>query len=525
MMNPILRYQWLQRFLLIIIYWFSFIVPTVALTPQMGGTLIYRATDEIQALDPPLIEDSLTYNIAGNIFEGLVRYQGESATIEPALASSWKVSKDGLHWTFFLRKDVYFHDKTLLDAEAVLFSLLRQKDPKHPFYSPDFLYKDVLFAQVKSIHAVDSHTLEFELLQPYSPFLHVLTMPPAAIISPTAFQKNPKNFKRQPVGTGPFQVAEWTERDFALEPFELYWGKKPKLDRVVIQPAKFLKNMLLSMRQGNLHLASNVTPQELLWIQGDTEIKLKQTPANQVNFIAFNMERKIFQDRQIRLAFHNLLNKKALVRWLWQGNAVPASSPIPPNNWSFKKFNEPSQHLDKARQLLTAAGHPNGFSIKLLAPVRRDPSWPRLFKAFIIACQKVGIEIQFNNLPFRDYLKAIQDQDYDMVWFGWATDHADPDGFITPLLHSKNAYPGNLSNLSYYQNETLDRLIEQAQQTDDEEQRTKIYHQIQDHLYLNPPWIPLMIPNTSYLHHRRVHNVQISVTGRVLLENLWMEKE
>ncbi|MBF0287902.1 MAG: hypothetical protein HQM14_08795 [SAR324 cluster bacterium] len=524
MKNPI-THKRPQTLVLIIIFWCSSLLPVAAQTRQAGGTLIYRARDEIQTLDPPLIEDSATYNIAGNIFEGLVRYQGESATIEPALARSWKVSKDGLHWIFFLRKGVYFHDNTMLDAEAVLFSLLRQKDPQHPFYNPDFLYKDVLFAQVKSIRAIDLYTIEFELIRPYSPFLHVLTMPPAAIISPTAVKNDAKNFGRQPVGTGPFRVAEWTELDFALEPFERYWGNKPKLDRIVIQPAKYLKNMLLAMRQDNLHLASNVTQQELLWIQGDSEIQLKQNTANQASFLAFNMERKIFQDKRVRQAFQYVLNKKKLVRWLWQGNAVPASSPIPPNNWSFKKINEPVQQFEKARQLLTEAGYADGFSVKLLAPVRRDPAWPRLFKAVIIASRAVGIQINLHSVPFRDYLTAIQNQDYDIVLLGWATDHADPDGFITPLLHSKNASPGNLSNLSYYRSKTLDRLIEQAQQIESETKRRKIYHQIQDHLYLDPPWIPLIIPNTSYLHHRRVHDVQVSVTGRVLLENLWMEKE
>ncbi|MBF0279564.1 MAG: hypothetical protein HQM13_17325 [SAR324 cluster bacterium] len=517
--------QWLLRFFLTACFYWVGISQGIAITPQTGGTLIYRATDEIQDLDPAAIEDSATFNIAGNIFEGLVRYQGETAIIEPALAHSWQVSENGLLWTFFLRKDVIFHDNSALNAEAVLFSFLRQKDSNHPFYKAGFL-KDVLFAQVKEIRIKDEYLIEFELLRPYSPFLHVLTMPPAAIISPGALKKNPKEFGRAPVGTGPFQVSEWTENEFILEPFERYWGNSPKLERVVVQPAKFLKNMLLSMRQNNLHLAVNVTPQELLWVQGDREIRVKKIPANQVSFFAFNMDRKIFQDRRIRIAMQHILNKEALVHWLWQGNAVAANSPIPPTNWSFKALEGYPRDFEKAKSLLKKAGYEKGLKLQLLVPVRRDPSWPRFFKSFILACRAVGIQVELQSLSFGDYLKAIVKQDFDLVWLTWATDHADPDGFIWPLLHSVNADPKLLSNLAFYKNPALDRLIDRAQQEiKSRERRTEYYHRIQDLLHEESPLIPLMIPNTAYLHHRLVHNVQVSVTGRILLENIWMESE
>ncbi len=515
-----------QKILLIVLLWS--ILPgweSLAQSSQEGGTLIYRATDEVQALDPPLIGDSLTYNIAGNLFEGLVRYQGTTATIEPALAEEWKVSADGLKWTFLLRKGVIFHDGTPLTSEAVLFSLLRQKNAEHPFYNKDFLYKDVLFADVESLQAIDDYMIEFVLKRPYRPFLHVLTMPPAAIVSPTAVKQDPNGFGKRPVGTGPFRVVEWNEQDFILEPFESYWGTHPHLDRVVIRPAKFLKNLLLSMRQGNLHLAANVTPQELIWVRSDAEIKLKQQSSNQVAFFTFNMNRDVFQNRLVRLALQHILNKPALVKWLWQGNAVPAQSPIPPNHWSFRSVEDYPHDLEKAAQLLRMAGHEAGMELSLLVPERRDPSWPRLFKTFVAAARAIGVIIHINSVSFPEYIKAIQSQNYDMVWMMWATDHADPDGFIAPLLHSMNATPGNLSNLAYYKNEALDVLIEQAQQQHDPRKRTQIYHRIQHLLKEEVPWIPLMIPQISHLHHRKVHDVQLSVTGRVLLEKIWMENE
>ena len=491
--------------------------------PQYGGTLIYRAPDKVQNLDPPLIEDSVSYNIAGNIFEGLVRYKGETAIIEPALATSWDVSKDGLRWTFNLRKNVTFHDNTPLNAEAVLFSFLRQMDEKHPFYSKDFLYKDVVFSYVESLKSLDENTIQFILSQPYSPFLHLLTMPPAAIVSPDAVKKSPKDFGSKPVGSGPFRVVEWTDRDLVLEPFHEYWGGRPYLGRVVIQPAKFLKTMLLSMRQGNLHLAEGVTPRELLWVKGDSEIVVKQMSTNAVKFIMFNMRRKAMSKLKVRQALQHVINKDGLVRWLWQGNSIAVTSPIPHHSWGFKKIKHPEYNLEKARVLLKDAGYANGLTLDFVVLKTRDPSWPRFFDSFVANCKEVGIKINLKSLPAKVYVKShMKTADYDLLWVGWSGDHADPDNFIFPLLHSKNATVGSLSNLAYYQNPTMDKLIEEAQKIPEMEKRQKLYYQIQDMLSKEVPWIPILVPQNSYLHHRTVHNVMVSVIGRVQLEKMWL---
>ncbi|MBF0238292.1 MAG: hypothetical protein HQM12_11350 [SAR324 cluster bacterium] len=493
------------------------------ITPQYGGTFIYRAPDKVQILDPPRIEDNVSYNISGNIYEGLVRYQGESAIIEPSLATRWEVSKDGLYWTFFLRHEVVFHDNTKLNANAVLFSFMRQMDEHHPYYRDDFLYKDVIFSHVKSLSVLDEYTIQFELSKPFSPFLHLLTMPPARIVSPDAVMKNPDEFGLHPGGTGPFYVKEWTERDLVLEPFGAHWEGRPYLDRVIIQPAKYLKTMLLSMRQGNLHLSEGVTSRELLWVRGDSEIKMKKTAANSIKFIVFHTQKPPLNDIRIRRALQDVLNRKGLVNWLWQDNALPTNSPVPPSNWAYKAVDIPVQNLEKAKELLNEV-ITEPLSLKVVMLQTRDTAWERFFESFSAACSQVNVQLNVKTLKGKDYLQAMKTGDYDLIWMGWSGDHADPDNFVYPLLHSINAYPGSFSNLSYYSNPVMDELIEHAQRETVMEKRQQLYYKIQEILVEEVPWIPILVPQNIYLYHHSVQDVSVTVTGRVKLEKIWIEK-
>ncbi|MBF0239332.1 MAG: hypothetical protein HQM12_16650 [SAR324 cluster bacterium] len=497
--------------------------PTSQADYRYGGSLIFRTLDEVENMDPPRIESDTTYKLASNVFEGLVRYQGETNFIEPALAQTWEVSKDQLRWTFFLRKDVVFHDGSPVDGEAVLFSFQRQRDSKHPYFSKDFIY-DYLYEEVESIQQTGKYSIEFKLKRPYSPFLHILTMPPAAIVSPKAVKLDPENFGKHPVGAGPFKVGEWSEKAFVLEAFDKYWEGRPFVDRVVVQPANYLKAMLLNFRQGNLHLARGVTVNELLWVKGDSDILTKQVPANQVNFFMFNTKKEILKNKQVRRALQYVVRKDAMIRWLWQDSALPSDTIVPPNSWSFREPKHYQQDLDKVKTMLSQAGYPEGIELTLLAPVLREEAWTFLQEYFIAACEKAGIHIKLQRIPFKEYVQELKKAEYDIVWVGWSVDHGDPDSYFTSLLHSKNAYDGNLSNLAYYKNEEVDKLMDNALVLTEPEQRKKLYFRIQEILEDDPPWIPLMVPKHSFLYHRSVENVMVSVTGRLILEKMWLVK-
>ena len=151
--------------------------------PGRSTLTLARGGDSL-VLDPARAYDTDSTLATAHIYEGLVRLKDGSAQIEPALAESWTVSPDGLAWTFRLRQGVLFHDGTVLVAQAVVASFMRQIDPKHPNHAPGMYQARSLFARVAAVEALDDATVRIRLTRPTAALLAALASPCAAIISP-----------------------------------------------------------------------------------------------------------------------------------------------------------------------------------------------------------------------------------------------------------------------------------------------------------------------------------------------------
>src|SRR5688572_26013063 len=181
-------------------------VPAAA---QPAGTLVVGLVAEPVNLDPAQVTDLNSGRVGRRIVETLVTFPEESTQVVPGLAESWTISKDGLKYTFKLRKNIKFHDGTAFDAEAVKFSIERQFNPEHPFNKlGKYPFANYFFGNVKAVEVVDPSTVEFVLKEPRASFLTVLTAAAASIVSPTAVKKFGADYALTPVGTGPFKFTD-----------------------------------------------------------------------------------------------------------------------------------------------------------------------------------------------------------------------------------------------------------------------------------------------------------------------------
>jgi len=180
----------------------AFGAPAVA-AAQPAGTLVVGLVAEPVNLDPAQVTDLNSTRVGRRIVETLVTFPDESTQIVPGLAESWTISRDGLHYTFKLRKGIAFHDGTPFDAEAVKFSIERQINPDHPFNKlGKYPFANYFFGNVKAVEVVNPQTVEFVLKEPRASFLAVLTAGAASIVSPTAVKKlGNDGFAQAPVGT------------------------------------------------------------------------------------------------------------------------------------------------------------------------------------------------------------------------------------------------------------------------------------------------------------------------------------
>ena len=178
-------------FLTVILASAGFIIPGLA---QAGGTLVVGRGADANSLDPPESQSFEAIKCADWSFDGLVRFEGNNHIIVPSLATSWSVAEDGLTWTFKLRQGVKFHDGTPFNADAVVFSFERQRDPEHPYYSKYFTRWKAKFGQIKLTEKVDDYTVKIHLTTPAPTMLANMAFYIGFIVSPTAVKMTKRVF-------------------------------------------------------------------------------------------------------------------------------------------------------------------------------------------------------------------------------------------------------------------------------------------------------------------------------------------
>jgi len=467
-------------------------------SPSAGGaktTIVVGLQAEPVTLDPHQVTDYNTGRAVDPMFERLVRFKDESTELEPGLAEKWDISADALTYRFSLRSGVTFHDGTKLDADAVVFSILRQIDPNHPYHDTgDFAYAEFTFGKVQSVQAVDPQTVEIVLKEPYAPFLANVAIHAASIVSPAAVQKFGRDFSKNPVGTGPFKFVEWKPGvEVILERNPNWWGGQPQVERLIFRPIIEDRARLTEFEAGSIDFIVNIPPDDLPRLKQSPDVTVLEQPGMHVWYLVFNCRKEPFNSKEVRQAVNHAINKEAIVNELLKGTGVLAKGPLPPVVWG---YTDDVKHYDynpeKAKQLLAQAGYPNGFKVTFWVP--ESGSGMQQPKAMAVAIQAdlraVGIETEIQTFEWGTYLDKVlgnPDELPELFEMSWIGDNGDPDNFLYILL-SGDAWPPNGFNMGYYRNEQVDELLRQAQRITDRAQREQLYQQALKLLVEDAPW-------------------------------------
>lgn len=485
-----------------------------------GVLVIAQAADAI-ALDPALVTDNESIEICEVVFEGLVGWRPGTVDIEPLLAEAWDLSPDGKTWTFHLRDHVAFHDGTPFDADAVVFSLERLLDPRHPYYvGTGGGYWRQLLKDVDRVVAKDPRTVQIYVKRPYAPLLGVLAKYPIA--SPTAVQRWGDQFRNHPVGTGPFRFEAWKPGEqIVLHRFEGYWGPAAHLSRLVFQVVVDARQRLISLESGSVDLAVSVLPDEMPFVELHPDLVLYRGRANDVSYLAFNTMRPPFDDVRVRRAANLAINKEPIVKLAYSGHASPADGPLPPQQWGYHAPQRTYPYDPvQARMLLAEAAKDHRFDpartyklYSMTTPRPYSPSPERVARFLQGALEQVGLHTQLVLKPYAEHNDSCTHGDHDMCVFGWVGDTGDPDNFLYVLFDSDNTQIGDAQNVAFYRSPDVDRWLTAAEQATDEATRMRLYADVQDKISDDAPWIPLIHSELVIAGRSELEHVIISPNG------------
>jgi len=509
-----------------------------------GGTLVFGRGGDSVGLDPAYETDGNSFMICDNIYEALVAYKDESTALEPGLADSWTIAPDSKTYTFMLRKGVKFHDGTPFNADAVVFSIGRMmKDRSVKFFgkgwdipaqerTPEYWVSMEMDETIGAIEAIDEYTVVFKLKRVEAPFLANMGMDFADIISPTAFMKNPKEFLRNPVGTGPFTFAKWVKDDrIILEKNKDYWDKSagPYLDKVVFRSIPENSVRFLELKAGGIHICQFPNPADIELARKDKNIKLISQPGMNIGYLSFNHTKEPWKSNlHLRRAIAYAIDRKAIVDNIYQGMGQVAKNPIPPTMWGYNE-DIPGFPYDPelAKQELEKAGFPGGEGLAEITlwsmPVPRpyNPDGQKIGVAMSADLAKVGIKARVVSFEWGTYLKRQREQpeDMDLFQLGWTGDNGDPDNFLAVLFDGL----ASSSVRTQWHNEEYHNLILQGKQTVDQAKRIEIYKKALQVIFDEVPAISIAHSTVIWPTQNKIMDFKLHPTGSVRMKNVWMQ--
>ncbi|MBE3596567.1 MAG: ABC transporter substrate-binding protein [Hydrogenibacillus sp.] len=502
---------------------------TGAAGPQSGAqtqqVLVFARGGDSVSLDPATVTDGESLRVTKNILEPLLQYAPDSFKVQPALAEDWKVSDDGLVYTFYLRKGVKFHDGTDFNAQAVVYNFKRWVNPNDPHYAEFEYYQSQFGDLIQDVVAVDEYTVEFHLKEKQAPFLQNIAMDPFAIASPAALEKYGADFGRHPVGTGPFVFKEWKpKQSITLERNPDYWGGAPKLERVVFTVIEDNSARLQALKSGDVDMIEGVLPSDVQALKQDTRFQVWDRPPNNVGYLGINTKKKPFDDPRVRQAVAYAIDKQGLINAFYSGQAEPAKNPMPP---TIAGYNDAVQDypfdLEKAKALLQEAGYDGQEVLFYAMPVYRPymPNGPKVAEAIQDNLNKIGLKSKIVSPEWAVYLDDLKQGKQHLFLLGWIGDNGDPDNYLYVLLDKDNA---GGSNRSFYDSEEVHQLLVQAQQEVDPSKREDLYRQAQEIIHRDVPMVPLVHSISSLAGKVSIQGFVPHPGGSDKLTNVYIEE-
>lgn len=478
-------------------------------------TLIYAQGADPRGLDPALVDDGESSKIIVNIYEGLLKYNKDSTKVEPCLAESWDVSKDGLTYTFHLKKGVKFQDGTDFNADAVKFNIDRQLPPK---VTDEMSYAGFVFGSVKDVQVVDESTVKINMKEACTPFLNNLAMSLGApIVSPKALKDNNNNVNEHPVGTGPYTFVSWTKgQNVVLKRNDNYWGDKAKTQNVIFKFISDNSARVVALNNGEADMIDGIDATVVSQIQSAGN-KIYEAPGMNINYMAYNTTKKPFDDVKVRTAISQAVNVPELVKSLYQGYADPATSVLPTFMEGYDaSVKQVSFDAAAAKTALAAAGVTKVHMITYSNPrPYNTANGQALAEAIQGYLKSVGVTATIDAFDWTTYKQKVKTGDYDICFYGWTGDNGDPDNFMTLM-----SIQDPTQNVAHFNNKDYNALIAKGVATPAGADRNKIYTDLEKLAAQNAVWLPISHGKTLCGYRSNVQDFYYHMTGNVFLSGV-----
>lgn len=464
-----------------------------------------RNIDAISTFDPAQIGEVVTNEMILNICDSLVSADpADEAGVIPSIAESWTISDDGLKITFDLVEGAVFPSGNPVTAEDVAWSM--QRVLKLGFGNAATLteYGFTADGAEAEFVAIDDATFEMNLARPFPIGLilqavasnRVANVLDKELLEGEIVDDDYANgyLTTNTACVGPYALRQWNAGEVViLEANENYFGPAPKIGRWIIRHVAEAQAQRLLLEQGDIDVARDLGAEDLRDLNENSAIRVESTPLHQLYYMGFNNASPEFEDDRVRLAFKYLVDYDGLADTVMNFLGTPRASVVPYGAFGAldEEEGQPFElDLDKAKELLTEAGYPDGFSARLF--VGTLPYVAPIAQHVQENAAKVGISLDIEQMANAQLFSAFRGREFDTIMLSWQTSVPHAHGMLS--RHAVNPDNSAESGLSMFPtwraawfSEDFNTRVDEALFEKDEATQIEMYHQIQkDHMDRGP---------------------------------------
>ncbi len=483
----------MRKLTILTILVFSFTLLTLTAFAGEPITLRFNLGTEPPTIDPALASDTTSVNVIEQLFLGLTDYDDNTMEVIPELATKWKVSSDGLVWTFYMRKDVKWTDGHPVTAHDIEYGVKRTLDPKT---ASDYAY--VLYiikgaeafntgkgsADDVGVKAIDDYTVQFTLTTPAGYFPAIAGMWVARPQPKWVIEKygdkwtDPKNI----VTNGPYKLVEWKHEDHMVlvKNPDYFDAKNVQIEKVMFYMVQEESTAMAMYENGELDTVG-VPLEDMDRVKKDPVLskELYIAPYLCTYYYGFNASKPPFDNPLVRKAFSAAIDRKTLVERITKGGQKPAYTfvcpgifgHVPPEKGIGIRFNP-----EQAKKWLAEAGYPNGEGFpEVVLMFNTSEGHAKIAQAIQAMWKKyLNVNVKLTNQEWKVYLKTLRSNPdaYNIYRLGWCADYPDANNWLNEVFNSKSP-----QNHTHWKNEFYDQLVEKAARIQDPKIRKQLYEQ------------------------------------------------
>jgi peptide/nickel transport system substrate-binding protein len=485
-------------------------LPVLGQTIPKDTIVVGADTGIIVDLDPARAYEVFTNVVIEQLYDNLVDFEGTFDVIKPALAERWEALGDGSTWRFYLRKGVKFHTGEEVTADAVIFSFTRALALD---FAPIWML-DQYVPTADNVKKVDEYTVDVTFTIPFSEGLMGAIMGVqgiCAVVDPSVIEahktaEDPWAYawlQYHDAGSGPYELIEWSPNDrVILEGFDDYWDGAPKTKNLVFLGIPERAQRRLALENGTIDLAWDLLPEAIEEFKTIAGFIVDEIPTWGITCVAMNCGMEYLENPLVRQAIKYAIDYDAIIEEIMEGAAVAGQTFIPTGIPGHLEETPYYKDIGEAKEFLTRAGYPDGFSIQILA--KSTSPQQEIATQVQQDLAEIGIEAEVVQLNSSQLHTLYRNQKHIMIITDWQTDYPHGNTLVKLFAHccstGADAPVQQLAWRNMYSNCELTELVEATESELNEAKKLEMYRQIQQVILNDGPFAILYYPLNQFVY-------------------------